>query len=299
MKRLFYVLPLALLFALPSCSTSDKTKNNSDKDAIYVSILPQKYLAEQIAGETFTIHALLPPGASPAVYEPTPKQLRQLSGAKAYFRIGYIGFELAWMDRIAATNKDMIIFDQSKNVTLIETDHQHHHEGEHHHHSHGNVDPHIWMSPSEMSVQARNIYNSLCHLMPDSTEYYKTNYEELLALIADTDKKIMNNLNDVKNRSFMIYHPAMSYFARDYQLKQISLEFEGKEPSGKYMASLIETSKKEGLKTIFIQKEFPVERAKTLANELNADVEVIDPLAYNWPENMIRISKQLQRAMNK
>ncbi|MDA3868069.1 MAG: zinc ABC transporter substrate-binding protein [Salinivirgaceae bacterium] len=297
MKKNLFVIPVVLVFVLSACFTPDKNMNASAKNAIYVSIPPQKYLVEQIAGETFAVHALLPPGASPAIYEPTPAQLRQLSGAKAYIRIGYIGFELAWMDRIASTNKKMIIFDQSKNVNLIEANHQHNEEG---HHTHdGNVDPHIWMSPSEMNVQASNIYNSLCQLMPDSTQYFKNNYQELLATIADTDKKIMSNFNDIKNRSFMIYHPAMSYFARDYQLKQIPLEYEGKEPSGKYMAKLIETSKEEGIKTIFIQKEFPVERAGTLANELNANVEVIDPLAYNWPENMVGISKQLRRAMNK
>jgi zinc transport system substrate-binding protein len=285
-------------FLALSCVKNDSVKNN--KPIVYVSIAPQKYMVEMIGGEVFEVRDLLPPGASPATFEPSPKQLKDLSDAIAYIRIGEIGFEKAWMERIQAINKNMTVFNQSRGVDFIEADHAHdHHHGsdDHDHHCHGGIDPHIWVSVSQMQVQIENIRNDLVSLMPDSANYFNENYEKLKVVLVDTDKKIMGMFNSLERKTFMIYHPALSYFARDYGLEQLPLEFEGKEPSGKYMVELIDKSKALGIGTIFIQKQFPEDKARAIAKELGADVVKIDPLAYSWPENMIQLAEQIKKSL--
>jgi len=280
-------------------SCGDNVKVVNTKPIIYVSIAPQKYMVEKIAGDVFIVKDLLPSGASPATFEPSPMQLRELSSAIAYFRIGHIGFEKAWMERIQNANQTMQVFDQSQGVDFIEADHSHdHHSHEHKHdHNHFGTDPHIWVSASQMQVQIENIKNALVNLMPDSAKYFTDNYEKLKVVLVDTDKKIMGMFHNVERKTYMIYHPAMSYFARDYGLEQLPLEYEGKEPSGKYMIDLINKSKKLGIKTIFIQKQFPEDKAKAIAKELGAKVVKIDPLAYQWPDNMIYMAEQIQKSL--
>lgn len=296
-SRLIVVLLIATFFIL-SCS-SDKSVNQTAK-VIYVSIVPQKYLVEKIAGEVFTVKNLLPPGASPATFEPSPAQLRDLSKAKAYLRIGQIGFEKAWMERIKNINTDMKIYDQSVGVDFIESDHSHNHSEDsykHQSHEHGSIDPHIWTSTSQMYIQIENIKDMLVELEPDSAKYFETNFEKLKMLITATDKTIMTMFEHVEKRTFMIYHPSLSYFARDYGLIQLSLEYEGKEPSGKYMIELIEKSKELGINRVFIQKQFPDSKAKAIAKEMNAEIVKIDPLAYDWPDNMILMAEKIQKSL--
>lgn len=289
MRSLIFISLIAWLMV--GC---DSTGKKQTKNTIFVSIKPQQYMVEQIAGETFSVKALLPPGASPAVFEPSPGQLHSLSQSIAYIRIGEIGFENAWMEKIKGSNQEMKIFDQSRGVRWIKADHHHGHDHVHHH----NVDPHIWTSPVAVSKQIENIKSYLTKLKPDSATYFEENAQRFAAEVADLDKRIQQKFEDVEGRTFMIYHPALTYFARDYQLEQIALEKEGKEPSGKYMAELIKKSKALGIKTIFVQKQFPVAKAEVLANELDAKVEVIDPLAYNWIRNMEDMASRIARALN-
>lgn len=296
MKRL-YVFLILLVIVFSGCSVQEKKADS--KDVVFVSILPQQYIVQQLAGEAFTVEVMMPPGSSPHIYEPSPAQIRKLSMAKAYIRMGQIGFEKVWMDKLSAANSKMIVFDQSQGVSFIENECNHDHQAETHaEHNHGIVDPHIWLSTVEMNVQAENITRFLTELLPDSAQYFQSNLSKFKSTLALTDKKIQDLLRDTKRKEFMIYHPALAYFARDYNLKQLTLEFEGKEPSGKYMAELIGVIKEKGIRTIFIQREFPVERAEVLAKELNAAVEVLDPLEYNWTSNMIRMAGKIQKALN-
>ncbi len=288
--RKLILLPILVLYLVFTSCTNQK-RDTKAGNWIFVSILPQKYMVEKIAGDAFKVEAILPPGASPAVFEPTPGQLKGLSHAQAYIRIGEIGFEKAWMDKLASANSKMKIFNQSKSVDFLKATHQH---GDYHHDIY---DPHIWLSPAEVIVQSQNIYNALVKLMPDSTAYFKENLQKFKATIAEVDKKLLHLFENKNKDVFMVYHPSLSYFARDYQLRQIALEKDGKEPSGQYMAKLIDTCKVLNINTIFIQKQFPHHKADAFAKELNAKVEVIDPLAYNWPENMIRMGKKIQSAL--
>ncbi len=286
---------LFLLIALILAGCDGQKQNTPKGDVVFVSIKPQQFMIEQVAGDVFAVETLLPPGANPAVYEPSPGQLQDLSRARAYFRIGHIGFEKAWIEKIKSSNTKMKIYDQSKGVNFIQADHHHGHGHEHDHSA--IVDPHIWMSPAEVSVQIGNITKYLSELVPDSASYFRQNAKDLKIKVADLDKAIRNKFEDIDQRTFMVYHPSLSYFARDYQLKQLPLEREGKEPSGRYMAEMIKQSKALGIQTVFVQKQFPVEKAEVLANELDASVEVIDPLAYNWLENMQEMASKIARAL--
>ncbi len=290
LQKLAFVAAISFLGILMACTKPVKEQKKGD--TIFVSILPQKYMVEQIAGKSFNVNVLLPPGASPATYEPSPAQLRGLTSAKAYIRIGKIGFEQAWMNKLTSTNSEMKVFDQSEGVKFIKANHSH---GNHQHHIY---DPHIWLSPAEVITQGNNIFEALSQLKPDSTQFFKENLEKFKATVTQVDKKLLQLFENTKKRTFMVYHPSLSYLARDYQLQQIALEKEGKEPSGQYMTKLIDTSRKLGLRTIFIQKQFPRDKANALARELDAEVEVIDPLAPNWPKNMVLMAKKIQTALN-
>lgn len=294
--RILLISLSLMVFVLNGCNSGGKEK--SAKAVVFVSILPQQYFVKSIAGDVFNVEVMMPPGSSPHIYEPTTIQMKKLTQAKAYIHMGHLGFEKIWMDKISSVNKSMKIYNQSEGVNFIEVDEHHGDNHSHAGHNHGVVDPHIWLSPAEVNVQVENIYKYLVALQPDSSAYFKRNLELLQALIAATDKEIQSLFSNTTRKSFMIYHPAMAYFARDYNLTQIPLEFEGKEPSGKYITELLELCKKEEIKTIFIQREFPKERANMLADELGAKIEVIDPLEYNWPVNMLLIANNIKRSLN-
>lgn len=288
--RLILILISILSIGIQSCKkpNPEKTKNKT----IFVSILPQKYIVEQIAGKAFKVEALLPPGTNPAIFEPTPGQMQKLSNAKAYIRIGYIGFEKAWMNKIQATNKQMPVFDQSKGVNLMKSNHKHGSQ------NHQIIDPHIWLSPAAMHVQIKNITKYLSKINPDSANYFRQNKAKLGRQIVRIDKKIMKMLDSTKRRSILIYHPSLSYFCRDYHLKQLPIEKEGKTPSGQYMAQLIDKSRRLNIRTVFVQKQFPRSKAKAIAREIDAKIETINPLAYNWNEHMVNMAKKIQKALN-
>lgn len=296
MKNIFAYLSLFALI-ISGCSVP---QNEPDaKDVIFVSILPQQYVVNQLANGVFDVEVMLPPGSNPHIYEPTPGQIRKLSKAKAYIRVGHIGFEKAWMEKISSANPTMVVFDQSIGVNFIRNENAHDHaHSDGHAHNHGVVDPHIWLSPVEMNVQAVNISQYLTELMPDSARFFQANLNRFKENVAAVDKKISSLLSNTKRKSFMIYHPALTYFARDYNLEQLTLEFEGKEPSGKYITELIELTKENNIKTVFIQREFPIERAEMLANELQANVQVLDPLEYDWAVNMLNMATKIQKALN-
>ena len=228
------ILLLIVVITMISCGSGEKTENSSPK--ISVSILPQKYFVEKIAGDLFDINVMIPPGASPATYEPTPAQITSLAKTEIYMKIGYTIFERSWMDKLASTNESMDIVDLSVGADLIMEEHHHHGS-----HDHGSVDPHIWMSPKIAKIISSNIFKVLSETYPEHRSVMSKNYVVLLDELDSLDVFIKSSLQELESRSFMIYHPALSYFARDYDLDQHPMELEGKnsivspsERSGRY-----------------------------------------------------------------
>jgi zinc transport system substrate-binding protein len=233
---------------------------------------------------------MVPKGSSPESYDPTPQQLVSLSQSQAYLRIGYIGFEQVWMKKLEENNPHLKIFDTSRGVDLIRAEGHWHSD----HFHEGGVEPHIWNSTRNALVIAENICTALCELDAIHQEDYKKRLDELKQTIAQTDSTIRTHLADADS-TFLIYHPALSYFAKDYGLKQLSIEEGGKEPSPAQLKELIETCRKENAHTIFVQQEFDQRNAQLIANELGVNIVSINPLSYDWAEEMVRVVLALKR----
>ena len=284
MRKLLYILTLLLL-----CACSNTTQK-SDKPTITVTLEPLRYFAEAIAGEHYDVVSMVPKGSNPESYDPTPQQLVALSRSEAYLRIGYIGFEQAWMKKLESNAPDMKVFDTSRGVDLIRG--EGHWHGNHFHE--GGVEPHIWNSTRNAIIIAENIYAALCELDATHQEEYKNRLDVLKETIQRTDENVRTLLENADS-TFLIYHPALSYFARDYDLKQISIEEGGKEPSPAYLKHLIELCRQEKARVIFVQQEFDQRNAQLIADELGIEVVSINPLSYNWAEEMVQIGKALKR----
>ena len=232
---------------------------------------------------------MVPKGSSPESYDPTPQQLVNLSKSQAYFRIGYIGFEQAWMKKLEANCPNMKVYDTSKGIDLIRD--KGHWHGDHFHE--GGVEPHVWNSTQNALIIADNIYQALCELDSTHQEDYQKRLDVLKQTIRQTDANVRTLLENADS-TFLIYHPALSYFARDYGLKQVSIEEGGKEPSPAQLKALIETCRNENVHTIFVQQEFDQRNAQLIANELGVNIVSINPLSYDWVKEMIRIAEALK-----
>ena len=283
MKKLIYILTL---FILSACGN---TTQKSEKPILTVTLEPLRYFTEAIAGDNYEVVSMVPKGSSPESYDPTPQQLVNLSKSQAYFRIGYIGFEQAWMKKLEANCPDMKVYDTSKGIDLIRD--KGHWHGDHFHE--GGVEPHVWNSTQNALIIADNIYQALCELDSTHQEDYQKRLDVLKQTIRQTDANVRTLLENADN-TFLIYHPALSYFARDYGLKQVSIEEGGKEPSPAQLKTLIETCRNENVHTIFVQQEFDQRNAQLIANELGVNIVSINPLSYDWVKEMIRIAEALK-----
>jgi len=287
MRRILYIF---MIFALFSCNMERK---ELEKPVIAVSILPQKYLISSIADTLADVLVMVPPGASPATWEATPVQMKSLGDARIYFRIGHIGYEMAWMGRIEEINPDLKIIDLSKNLKLRGM------EIEHGDHSHHGIDPHTWMSVRNMEIMAGKVLDELLILFPGQEIQLQQNFTNLLEEIGRVRAFTENTLSDFEGEAFMIFHPSLGYFADDLGLEQYTIEYEGKEPSPAHLRKVIDLAKENGIKTIFVQQEFDKRNAEIIAEEINGQLIVINPLSESWPEEIKNISTSLKSSFLK
>ncbi|KAA6334579.1 zinc transport system substrate-binding protein [termite gut metagenome] len=276
------------IFMLFLVACSAPKKKSEEQRIITVTIEPQRYFTEAIAGDKFTVACMVPKGSSPETYDPVPKQLMELSRSEAYLRIGYIGFELSWIDRLTSNAPQIQVFDTSKGIKYIRESERT--SGD----FYGNgIEPHIWCSTTNAKIIADNTFNALCALDKENESYYLTRYDSLCQRIERTDSIIRHILKEGTDRTFMIYHPSLSYYARDYDLQQICIEEGGKEPSPAHLKELIKRCKTEKVSVIFIQPEFDRRNAETIAKETGTTIVPINPLSYDWEEEMIKVAREL------
>ncbi|MBL0709314.1 MAG: zinc ABC transporter substrate-binding protein [Sulfurimonas sp.] len=279
------------------------------KPVIVVSILPQKTFVQKIAKDMVDVTVMVKPGSSPHTYEPKASQMVAISKADMYFSIG-VEFEDVWLDRFKSQNKGLKFINISANIPKIQMAEHHHHE-EHHdedkhdeddhdgdHHDddeeeeHSEIDPHIWTSPKNVAIMANTIYIALSKLDPKNKKFYKSNLDDFIKEIDYTNTQIIYALRDMKPHSkFMVFHPSWGYFAHDYDLEQVAVEVDGKEPKAKEMIMIIEEAKEEKVKVIFTQPEFSDKSAKMIAKATNVQVQKITPLDANWSQNLINMAK--------
>lgn len=285
MKR----LSILLFLALGAVSCRRASVNNHDRE-ILVSILPQKYFVEKITGDRFKVNVMVPPGANPENYEFTPSDLQHAADAEIYFANGYIEFERVFVPKIQSLNKNLKIIDLSKGVNLIKCSE----EEEHEKHA-GGIDPHIWLSPKEVKTQAKNILDAITAANITDSSFYIANYKEFIREIDSVDIKINFMLEGLKSRKFIIYHPSLSYFSRDYNLGQYSIEIEGKSPSPQEIKEMIDMAKRESIRKIFVQVQFDTHVAGMISKETGAAIIEFDPLASDWKENLLKFASCLTK----
>lgn len=268
----------------------------NDDPTISVTIEPQRYFAEKIVGDEFKVNTIVPPGTSPETYDPTPSQMIALGKSLLYFKVGYLGFENAWGKTLQENNANVKIVNTSNDIMLIDGDHGFIEIGEHNHHeghTHDGIDPHVWSSPKSGLIMAENMLNALVMADVENQKLYRNNFLKLRKEIIETDQQIQSMLQEAQVNSFIIYHPALAYFARDYGLAQYSIEFDGKSPSPQQLKQMIDFAQKNNIKTILVQEGFDMKNAQSLANEIGASVHSINPLSYNWSKELIKIAKIL------
>jgi len=257
------------------------SQGDSGKIRVVVTILPQAEFVEKVGGERVQVMVMVPPGASPHTYEPTPRQLIEISKAEIYFQVGSgVDFELFFMDKIVGINGNMRIVNCSEGIKIVDKD------------------PHVWLSPINAKIMVKNIYRALAQVDPKNDRYYRKNMELYLKELDKLDGEIREILKNVTNRRFMVYHPSWGYFARDYNLTQIPVEKEGKEPTARGLMVLIDQAKELDMKVIFVSPQFDRKKAETIAENIHGRIVFLDPLAKDYVDNLRSVALELARSMS-
>jgi zinc transport system substrate-binding protein len=285
----------AILVLQISCSAGNNNGGTAKKPVISVSILPQKFFVEQIAGQYFDVNVILPPGASPEDFEPSPKQIRDVANSDFYFYMGHLGFEKSWIKQVSAVAPGVRFVSCSYGIDLLDHSSSGYTESSASH-NHG-TDPHIWTSPENVKTISKTICSELSLVYPDKKKDFEKNLSLFITKINLLDTHIRTLLADSIRNSFMIYHPALGYFARDYHLKEYSIEFEDKSPSTAQMKRMVDTARKENINTIFIQSQFETAKAEAIAKEIGAKIVSINNLGENWLSDMYDIAQKMKDAL--
>lgn len=269
-----------------SC-TSNPAKNK--QNVVTVTILPQEYFVRKIAGDKFRVNVLIPEEANHETYEPTARQMVNTGNSTAYFALGHMPVETRFLERLHETNPDLQVFDTSEGIQLLAGDDSRHGE---HHHAHA-VDPHIWLSVSAVRIQASNILKGLIRVDAADSAIFRENYMLFQKELDSTDHRIRQLLALSETRCFMIYHPSLAYFARDYDLEQIAVEPGGKEPGPAYMKQLIDRARGLNIRAILVSSQFSSQSAEPIARQLNARLESFNPSSPDWSDTMIEIAEKI------
>jgi zinc transport system substrate-binding protein len=257
-------------------------QNATNKTMVTVSIAPIQYFVDRLTDSALVVNVMVPQGASHGTYSPTASQMQKLSESKVYFRIGSLGYEQAFIGRLKELNPTMREVDLTDFTELIRGEQIDH--GDHVHE--GGIDPHIWMSPAVMIQLLPVIADNLMDLYPELKETIETNQTLLLDEMKALHHKMEEISNGASQKRFLIFHPALTYMARDYGLEQVSIEHDGKEPSPARLSMLIKDARADSIPFIFIQEEYDVRNAELVAQETGAKVVRLNHLAYDWVANM-------------
>ncbi len=277
MNRFFGIIAIVLMFPVVMFLTGC-TGNQGDKEIVSVSIPPLKYFVDRLTDNALDVNIMVPQGASHGTYSPTAQQMRKLSDSRAYFRIGYLGYEQNFINKLKELNPTMREVNLSDYTTLIRGEAIIH--GDHVHE--GGIDPHIWMSPKVMLTLIPVIRDNLTELYPELEQVITENYPALLSEMESLHTKMDSLTQFLSHKRFLIFHPAMTYLARDYGLEQVSIEHQGKEPTPARLARLIRDAKAEDIPVVFIQMEYDVRNAQLVATETGAAIATINHMQYDW-----------------
>jgi zinc transport system substrate-binding protein len=269
---------LVVLSLLAAACITDEAAPSGGEDPIVigVTILPLQEFVEAVGGDRVEVMAMVPPGANPATYEPTIDQFVWIGDARVYVKVGApLPFETIYLDRLVAANPGMTIIDVSEGIAIVEND------------------PHIWTSPQNAIRMVDTIERALEKIDPAHAAEYSRNaaiYREGLEAL---DEEIRTMVTAGNTTSFMVYHPAWGYFARDYGLTQIAVEREGKEPSAYQIQQLIDTAQTENISIVFASPQFSIRSAEVIAAQIDGRVVSADPLGVPYRENLLQFAAQV------
>lgn len=311
MKKSFGLLPLILAFLAGTALAAP---------SVFVTIAPQKYFVDKVSGGKASVSIMVEPGANPHAYEPKPRQMAELGRASVYFTIGD-AFDRTWLQRIVGASPGITVVHTAEGIEKMPMA-EHHHEGEEHAHGHAGsqaeehahgpdgdadhegegpdgLDPHIWLDPALVKVQAGHIRDGLSKADPAGAQDYAANAEAFMQELDRLDAEIRSTLDvlPADRRTFLVFHPSWGYFARAYGLRQVPIEVEGKEPSPRDMARIIAEGREEGAKVVFVQPQFSEKSAAVIARQIGAKVVRLDPLAEDWSGNLRRAAQAFADAL--
>ncbi|NWG32437.1 MAG: zinc ABC transporter substrate-binding protein [Rhodocyclaceae bacterium] len=259
---------------------------------VAVSILPQQTFVEKIGGRHVKVVVLVPPGKSPATHEPTPQQVEAVAAAKLYFRIG-VPFETAWLPRLAQVAPAARVIDLREGLKLRPVDLPPGETAQ----PGGASDPHVWLSPPLVIEMAARIREALSAARPEAAAEFAENHARFVAELKALDAEIRARLAGKQGRTFMVFHPSWGYFADAYGLKQLPIEAGWKEPGPQTLQRLIEAARAQGIRVIFVQKQFSQREAATLAGAIGGEVVAVDPLAPDYVDNLRLVADVFARAL--
>lgn len=287
----FHLFSIVILTILFSCQGKKTTERN-----ISVSILPQKYFIERIAGDYVQVNVMIPPGMNPATCDLSTEQLKKLYDSDICFAIGYLPFETTHLYPALQNQKNIQLVKHSDQLELIPGSCNHHHEDGHEHE--GGIDPHVWLSPRYAKAIAGEMLSVLSARYPEQKAVFESNFATLEKDIDQVAENAEKVLAEKEHKTFMIYHPALTYFAHDYGMEQIPIEYEGKEPTPAYLKKMVDTVQEKDIHIIFIQKQFDVNNAQSIARQTGAEIIPIDPLNENWLEEMTGLIQILRNKLH-
>lgn len=262
---------------------------------IVVSVAPQKYLVEHIAGKHARVNVMITPGQTPATWDPSPRKMTQLAKSDILFSIG-VPFEKIWLPRLKDNFPSLLVYDTRQKIELIPMP-RHGHEAAATKPANANLDPHIWLDPLRDIQIAANMTRALCQHDPRHCQDYQHGFAELRQQLLQLHQQLVTILAPCAEEQFMVFHPAWGYFARRYHLHQLAIELSGKEPRGAKLAEIMATAQQQHISTIFVQQQFSHRAAEAIAAQTGARVVKLDPLAENLPQTLLNTARQLKSAL--
>ncbi len=271
---------------------------------VAVSIVPEKYIVQQIGGEHVDVTVIVPPGAEPDTYAPKAAQMKALAKTEIYFPMG-VPFENAWRDRIAGVNPKMDVVSAYERICRRQwpdgvgddDDAGQAPVGKAYPCRPNRADPHFWMSPALVRIMAGTIRDTLIAKDPQHAADYRQNFRKFALYINDIDSKILHALDKPHATDFLVYHPAFGYFARAYGLHQLPVQVQGTDPTPTQLAKVIKIAKQKQIKVVFVEPQFSKRAAKTIASEIGGEVVAVDPLAADWGENLVHVANAFASAL--
>lgn len=289
-------LSAAIVPAILLCVACSKTPKDQ-RPVIAVSIEPERYLLEQIADSDYRIVTVLDPGANPETFEPSMARRADIEASAAYFAVGGLPFER----QLRRGDAKVRMYDIGQGIKPVYGTHDHgdNHdadgEEDHSGHDHGEGDPHTWISVKNARIMARNMYQALAEMNPAKAERYRNRYESLDSRLDSMDRAVAGRLAGAETRTFVVWHPSLSYFARDYGLNQVSVGWESKEASPSAMRHAVDKAREADAEVLFLQREFDSRQVGALNTQIGLREVIIDPMSYDWEKQINLITDELSK----